>query len=43
MADVQPKPAVKIPTLEPIPYVVVKLANGKTVLRHPDEVKQVVK
>jgi hypothetical protein len=31
--------SVKIPTLEPIPYVVVKLATGQTVLRHPDEVK----
>jgi len=30
---------VKVPKLEPIPYVVVKLASGLTVLRHPDEVK----
>jgi len=31
---------VKTPGLEPVPYVVVKLADGKKVLRHPDEVKK---
>jgi hypothetical protein len=31
---------VKVPKLEPIPYVVVELANGKKVLRHPDELKK---
>jgi hypothetical protein len=37
----QPQPeSIKIPTLAPIPYVVVKLATGQTVLRHPDEVKK---
>ncbi len=35
--------SVKVPRLDPIPYVVVKLASGKTVLRHPDEVKAKVK
>jgi len=30
---------VKVPKLEPVPYVIVKLPDGRTVLRHPDEVK----
>lgn len=32
---------VKVPKLEPIPYVVVELPGGKKVLRHPDEVKKI--
>ena len=31
---------VKVPSLEPVPYVAVKLPGGKTVLRHPDELKK---
>ena len=31
---------VKVPGLEPVPYVVVKLPDGRTVLRHPDELKK---
>lgn len=34
---------VKAPGLEPVPYVVIKLPDGKTVLRHPDEVKPIPK
>jgi hypothetical protein len=40
MANETSQPAVKIPKLEPIQYVVVKLASGQRVLRHPDEVKK---
>lgn len=40
MAD-NPKVAnIKIPNLQPVPYVVLKLASGQVVLRHPDEVKK---
>ncbi len=35
-----PSGAVKVPGLEPVPYVVVKLPDGKTVLRHPVELKK---
>jgi hypothetical protein len=35
-----PTGTVKVPGLEPVPYVVVKLADGKTVLRHPDELRK---
>jgi hypothetical protein len=40
-----PTPAtgsVKVPKLEPIPWVAVKLSTGQVVLRHPDEVKKPV-
>ncbi len=40
MADNKAPGAVKVPKLEPIPYVVLKLGNGQTVLRHPDELKK---
>ena len=40
MAEVQKTGVVKIPSLAPIPWVAIRLANGKTVLRHPDEVKK---
>jgi len=42
MAEEKPAPAgvVKVPGLEPVPYVVVKLADGKTALRHPEELKK---
>ena len=40
MAEEQPSGQVKVPQLEPIDFVVVKLADGKMVLRHPDEVKK---
>ena len=40
MAQELNKLQVKIPRLKPVPYVVVQLADGKTVLRHPDEVKK---
>jgi hypothetical protein len=29
-----------VPKLEPVPFVVIKLADGKTVLRHPSELKK---
>ena len=35
-----PAGAVKVPGLEPVPYVVVKLPDGRTVLRHPDELRK---
>jgi hypothetical protein len=38
--DVPPAGKVKVPRLEPVPYVVVKLPDGTTVLRHPDELKK---
>jgi len=31
---------VKLPGLEPVPFVVVRLPNGYVVLRHPDELKK---
>lgn len=42
MANETPKPAgaVKVPGLEPVPFVVVKLPDGRTVLRHPDELRK---
>jgi len=42
MAEEKTAPAgtVKVPGLEPVPYVVVKLPDGKTVLRHPEELKK---
>ena len=42
MAEEKTEPVgkVKVPGLEPVPYVVVKLAGGKTALRHPDELKK---
>lgn len=40
MPEEKPTGQVKVPGLEPVKYVVVKLADGKTVLRHPDEVKK---
>jgi hypothetical protein len=42
MPEENAKPAgkVKVPRLEPVPYVVVKLPDGTTVLRHPDELKK---
>jgi hypothetical protein len=30
---------INIPKMEPVPWVAVKLASGKIVLRHPDEIK----
>jgi hypothetical protein len=30
-----------VPGLKPVPYVVVKRADGTLVLRHPDELKAV--
>lgn len=30
----------KVPAVEPIPYVVIKLPSGKRVLRHPDEISK---
>jgi hypothetical protein len=36
----KPGGKVKVPRLEPVPYVVVKLPDGTTVLRHPDELKK---
>jgi hypothetical protein len=35
-----PGGAVKVPGLEPVPYVVVKLPDGTTGLRHPSELKK---
>lgn len=35
-----PAGAVKVPGLEPVPFVVVKLPDGRTALRHPDELKK---
>lgn len=32
--------AVKVPGVTSIPYVVVKLPDGKLVLRHPDELEK---
>ena len=42
MAEENAKPTgqVKVPGLAPVPYVVVKLPDGSTVLRHPDELKK---
>jgi hypothetical protein len=40
MADNPKAGTIKIPNLQPVPYVVLKLAGGKVVLRHPDEVKK---
>ena len=42
MAEAKPAPAgaVKVPGLEPVPYVVVKLPDGRTVLRHPEELRK---
>jgi len=34
-----PTKTLRIPGLKPIPYVVVKLATGQVVIRHPDEVQ----
>jgi len=31
---------VKVPKLEPVPFVVVKLSDGTTALRHPSELKK---
>jgi hypothetical protein len=40
MAEPVAEKTVKVPGLQPVPYVVVRLADGRTVLRHPDEVKK---
>ena len=40
MAEEAKTGTVKVPGLKPVPYVVVKLADGKTALRHPDELKK---
>ena len=42
MAEEQTAPAgaIKMPGLEPVPFVVIKLPDGKTVLRHPDELRK---
>ncbi len=34
---------VKVPGLEPVPFVVVTLPDGTKVLRHPDELKPTAK
>jgi hypothetical protein len=38
--NAKPVDKVKVPRLEPVPYVVVKLPDGRTVLRHPEELKK---
>jgi len=38
--NVKPEGKLKVPGLEPVPYVVVKLPDGTTVLRHPSELKK---
>jgi len=42
MAEEKLAPAgvVKVPGLKPVPFVVVKLPDGRTVLRHPDELRK---
>jgi hypothetical protein len=40
MADESQAGAVKVPGLKPVQYVVVKLADGRVVLRHPDELEK---
>lgn len=40
MPEEKPSGQVKVPRLEPVPYVVVKLADGTTALRHPSEVRK---
>ena len=37
MAEKAQEGKVKVPRLEPVKFVVVKTADGKTALRHPDE------
>ena len=36
----EPVGKVKVPGLEPVPYVVVKLPDGRTALRRPEELKK---
>jgi hypothetical protein len=36
----EPVGKVKVPGLEPVPYVVVKLADGTTALRRPEELRK---
>jgi len=38
--NAKPEGQLKVPGLEPVPYVVVKLPDGTTVLRHPSELKK---
>jgi len=42
MAEEKTEPVgkVKVPGLEPVPYVVVKLPDGTTALRRPEELKK---
>ena len=42
MAEEKAEPVgkVKVPGLEPVPYVVVKLPDGTTALRRPEELKK---
>ena len=40
MAEENVGAKVKVPRLEPVPFVVVKTPDGRTVLRHPDELKK---
>jgi hypothetical protein len=42
MSEENAKPVgkVKVPGLEPVPYVVVKLPDGTTALRRPEELKK---
>jgi len=42
MSEESAKPVgkVKVPGLEPVPYVVVKLPDGTTALRRPEELKK---
>ena len=40
MAQESETSKVKVPGLEPVPFVVITLADGTKVLRHPDEVKK---
>lgn len=40
MPEPKQQGTVKVGKLEPIPFVVIKLPDGRTVLRHPDELKK---
>ena len=39
MAESSKPPVIAQGALEPVPYVVVRRADGKLVLRHPDELQ----
>jgi hypothetical protein len=40
MPEEKPSGQVKVPGLEPVPYVLVKLPDGTQALRHPSELKK---